>query len=164
VTALSGIGFAAPVKYPAGTGAYSVAIGDFNADGKSDLAVANFDSKNVSILMGNGNGTFQSAVNYGTGKQPFSVTVGDFNSDGKTILPLPTTKRYRQHIAGQRRRYIPNRRQFHCGAGTLLGDRGEFNGDGRTDLAVANFRGDNVSILLGNGNGTFKTGVNYSRG
>src|SRR5678815_3632656 len=79
VTALSGIGFAAPVKYPAGTGAYSVAIGDFNADGKSDLAVANFDSKNVSILMGNGNGTFQSAVNYGTGKQPFSVTVGDFN-------------------------------------------------------------------------------------
>ena len=44
-----------------------MAVGDFNGDGKADLAVANYNSNNVSVLLGNGNGTFQAAVNYGAG-------------------------------------------------------------------------------------------------
>ena len=64
VTPVSGDGFAAAVNYPAGTAPASVAVGDFNGDGKADLAMANKCSSNVSVLLGNGNGTFQTAVNY----------------------------------------------------------------------------------------------------
>ena len=62
--------FQAAVNYAAGTYPYSVAVGDFNGDGKADLAVANYGSDNVSVLLGNGNGTFQAAVNYAAGSRP----------------------------------------------------------------------------------------------
>ncbi len=76
--------FLPAVNYVAGNTPYSVAIGDFNADGRPDLAVANVSSNNVSILLGNGNGTFQGAVNYASGVNPRSVAaVGDFNGDGR---------------------------------------------------------------------------------
>ena len=58
------------MSYGAGTVPYSVAVGDFNGDGKLDLAVANEGSNNVSVLLGNGDGTFQAAVNYGAGLGP----------------------------------------------------------------------------------------------
>ena len=67
MNALPANSFLAAVNYAAGTGPISVTVGDFNGDGKADLAVANGDSNNVSVLLGNGNGTFQAAVNYGAG-------------------------------------------------------------------------------------------------
>src|SRR6266536_399404 len=63
-----------------------VSVGDFNVDGKPDLAVANSGSTNVSVLLGNGNGTFQAAVNYSAGASPSCVAIGDFNRDGKPDL------------------------------------------------------------------------------
>ncbi|PZS00752.1 MAG: hypothetical protein DLM69_06005, partial [Candidatus Chloroheliales bacterium] len=72
------IGFSNATSYPAGSGPSSVAVGDFNHDGKPDLATANYSSNNVSALLGNGNGTFQTAANFSVGSQPFSVAVGDF--------------------------------------------------------------------------------------
>jgi hypothetical protein len=60
----------------------SVAVADFNGDGFPDLAVANCLSNTVSVLLGNGDGTFQAATSYAVGKQPISVGVGDFNGDG----------------------------------------------------------------------------------
>jgi uncharacterized repeat protein (TIGR02543 family) len=62
-------------------------VGDFNGDGKQDLAVAN-QGGDVSILLGNGDGTFQPAVNFGAGTTPLSVAVGDFNGDGKQDLAV----------------------------------------------------------------------------
>ena len=62
--------------------------GDWNGDGKLDLAVANADNNNVSILLGNGDGTFQAKVDYGAGAQPYSVTAGDWNGDGKPDLAV----------------------------------------------------------------------------
>ena len=67
----------------------SVAVGDFNGDGKADLAVVNDSTSNsVSVLLGNGNGTFQAAVNYGLSASGYSVAVGDFNGDGKADLAV----------------------------------------------------------------------------
>src|SRR5262245_28650548 len=62
---------------------FSVAVGDFNGDKVEDLVVANYGSDNVSVLLGNGDGTFQAARNFGVGSDPHSVAVGDFNGDGK---------------------------------------------------------------------------------
>ena len=67
---------------------YSVAVGDFNGDGQPDLAVANYFSDNVSVLLGNGDGTFQAAVNFAAGTSSCSVAVGDFNGDGKADLAV----------------------------------------------------------------------------
>src|SRR6516225_6414802 len=76
------VSFIAPRAFAAGVAPFSVAVGDFNGDGILDLAVANEGSNNVSVLLGNGDGTFQAAVNYTAANEPFSVAVGDFNGDG----------------------------------------------------------------------------------
>jgi hypothetical protein len=76
--------------YPV-TKPFKLAIGDFNNDGKSDLAIPNsYDfSTTVSVLLGHGDGTFQSALNFvGTALTPVGVTVGDFNADGKADLAI----------------------------------------------------------------------------
>src|SRR5579864_494764 len=74
--------FQSHVDYATGSGPNSLVAGDFNGDGKLDLAVANagvFGSpgNTVSVLLGNGDGTFQTQVEYGTGTQPVSLIVGD---------------------------------------------------------------------------------------
>src|SRR5947208_3661241 len=93
-TALSGCGavFNQPSGSPVavGTNPESVAVGDFNHDGKPDLAVANFNSNNVTILLGDGSGGFSqpSGSPVAVGLAPFSVAVGDFNHDGKPDLAV----------------------------------------------------------------------------
>src|SRR5207247_10131353 len=82
--------FQPALNFSTGASPMSVAVGDFNRDGKPDLAVANHGSGNVSVLLGNGDGTFQPAVNYGVATYPYSVAVGDFNGDGKPDLPVAT--------------------------------------------------------------------------
>src|SRR5262249_24636648 len=79
--------FLAPLNYPTGVGPQGIATADFNGDGVNDLVVANngyFDgsSGSVSILLGNGDGTFQPARDLDVGRNPFGVAVGDFNGDG----------------------------------------------------------------------------------
>src|SRR2546428_11846666 len=70
--------FAPTVSYGAGTNPNSVAIGDFNGDGKADVAVADYGG-NVSILLGDGDGTFAAAGSDGDGGQSNEVAVGDFS-------------------------------------------------------------------------------------
>ena len=158
--------FDAAVNYGVGTSPRSVTTGDFNNDGNIDLAVANYNSSNVSILLGNGNGTFQAAVNYGTGANPRSVTTGDFNNDGNIDLAIANS-----NFAGNVSVLLGNgdgtfQAAVNYGAGTLPYSitAGDFNNDGNTDLAVANNFGGIVSILLGNGDGTFQAAVNYGAG
>src|SRR5439155_109476 len=80
--------FGAPLTFTAGNDPRSVAVGDFNGDGRPDLAVANAADVarnlpgSVSVLLGNGDGTFQAALTVTAGNNPRSVGVGDFNRDG----------------------------------------------------------------------------------
>jgi hypothetical protein len=80
--------FLSPVSYPAGVNTEDVVTGDFNGDGRLDLAVASYSSNSVSILLGNAAGTFQPAQNFATGVSPVSLAVGDFNGDGRLDLAV----------------------------------------------------------------------------
>src|SRR5260370_24517321 len=78
------------LNYAAGSFPHSVAVVDSNGDGRLDLAVANFVSggNNVSVLLGNGDGTFQTGVDFAAGADPSSLVVADFNRDGKPDLAV----------------------------------------------------------------------------
>jgi hypothetical protein len=149
---------------------YSVAVGDFNADGKPDLAVANYGFSAVSVLLGNGSGGFGSATNFAVANAPVSITVGDFNGDGKLDLATanPSTTNG-----------IPSRLNILLGNGAgafgpatkvVTGSlpisvlTADFNNDSKLDLAMADFRANNVSVRLGLGTGSFGAATNYPVG
>jgi len=66
----------------------AVAIGDFNGDGRPDLATANWSTNNASVLLRNADGTYVTASNNPTGANPFDVAIGDVNGDGKADLAV----------------------------------------------------------------------------
>src|SRR6266566_2284396 len=149
----------------AGSNPKSVAVGDFNGDGKLDLAVANLSSGNVSIRLGNGDGTFRALVNYATGNSPNSIAVGDFNRDGKLDLAVANIGAGNgvssvSVLLGRGDGTFRPAINYSAGSFPQSVAVGDFNGDGKLDLAVASF-GSGVSILLGNGDGTFKSPANY---
>jgi N-acetylneuraminic acid mutarotase len=141
---------------------FSIVVGDFNGDGIPDLAVACLDGS-VTILLGNGDGTFTAAPSLKTGNYPLSITAADFNGDGNLDLAVAN---YNDNTVSI---FLGN------GDGTFTATAvspatglnpmgivaGDFNGDGIPDLAVANSAGNisegTLSVLLGNGDGTFRT-------
>jgi hypothetical protein len=163
-----------------GSGAASVAVADVNGDNIPDLLVATGSASGswVGVLLGNGDGTFQALVPYATGGlSALSVAVADVNGDTKPDL-----------VVGN---WCTDSNCATTSVGVLLGngdgtfqpvttyDSGgiyadsvvieDVNGDSKPDLLVANgssptVAAGNVSVLLGNGDGTFQTAVAYSRG
>jgi hypothetical protein len=148
--------FQAPRTFGAGLHPISVAVADFNGDGKPDLAVANLGG-GVSVLLGNGDGTFQAAQNFAAGSAPESVAVGDFNGDGKSDLVVANNSSSNVSVLlGNGDGTFQAAQSFTTGSGPFSVAVGDFNGDGKLDLAVTNV-GAGVSVLLGNGDGTFQT-------
>ncbi|MCE2719691.1 MAG: VCBS repeat-containing protein [Anabaena sp. 49628_E55] len=134
----------------------SVAIGDFNRDGKSDLALTTYSQGIVSVAFGNGTGGFGATTNFNVGSGPASVKTGDFNGDGKSDLVVANDASNNVSILlGNGTGGFGATTNFNVGLNPLSVVVGDFNGDGKSDLATANFSSNNVSVLLGNGNGTF---------
>jgi len=141
----------------------SVAIGDFNHDGKLDIAVAAYlGESQVSVMLGNGDGTFQPAMSYPSGPQPDSIAAADFNGDGNLDLAVADFA-----ISGTVDILIGN------GDGTFKAPEiialpqipgylvvGDVNNDHKLDVLVI----DNpyVSVILGNGDGTFQAPINFT--
>ena len=144
---------------------YASILGDFNGDGRLDLAAAVTYSNNVSVLLGNGDGTFQTPANYPVVSYPYSLAVGDFNGDGK--LDLAVANQGSNNVSllrGNGNGTFQAAVNYPGGTSPRSVTVGDFNGDGKLDLAVANSGTNNVSILLGNGDGTFQTAVNFNVG
>ena len=160
--------FQAATNYSVGEGPLSVVVGDFNSDGKPDLAVADA-STNVWVLAGNGDGTFQAPVSHSVGDPSYSVAVGDLNRDGQPDLVVVkrTTASISILLGGSGGTLVASG-NYDTGTDPLSVAVGDFNGDNNPDLAVANSAlfGDSpsVSVLLGNGDGTFRAAVNYAAG
>ena len=152
-------------QLPAGSAPGAAATGDFNGDGKVDLAVVNAGSDNVSVFLSNGDGTFQAAVNYNVASQPLSIAVGDFNGDGK--LDLAVVNNLSDSVSvllGNGDGTFQQAMISGVGSTPTSVAVGDFNGDGKLDLVVVNNLSASVSVLLGNGDGTFQAAVNYGAG
>src|SRR5262249_53589022 len=80
--------FAPAANFPARNGPFKIAVGDFNGDGKLDLAVPNLNADRVSVLLGNGAGSFTLGGDYPVGSEPNAAAAGDFNGDGKLDLAV----------------------------------------------------------------------------
>jgi hypothetical protein len=143
----------------------AVAVGDFNGDGKPDLAVANLSGNTVSILLGNGDGSFQTPAAYRVEGAPIAVAVGDFNGDGKPDLVVSTSGGDSVAVLrGQGDGTFQPAGMYGVGSGPGAVVVGDFNGDGKADIAVENFATHDVSVLLGRGDGTFAAAVSYGAG
>jgi len=171
-----------------GYDAFSVAVADVNGDGKPDLVVANVCASSnctsggaVSVLLGNGDGTFQAAKSYGSGgEDAYSVAVEDVNGDGKPDLLVANYCADSECLTngnvgvllgnggGTFQAAVPYSSGAYHTVSVAVGD---VNGDGKPDLMVASYCASSsncadgsVGVLLGNGNGTFQAAVNYSSG
>jgi Domain of unknown function (DUF4347)/FG-GAP-like repeat/Calx-beta domain/FG-GAP repeat len=150
----------------------SIAAGDFNGDGKLDLATApkfGNDISIISILFGDGTGSFGNPVPINTNKPKFTVATADFNGDGKLDLVTSNNEKT-DNISvflgdGNGNFNAP----VHLSAGNLVGQKenhfivtNDFNGDGKLDLAASNQFSKNVSVFLGDGTGNFGTATNFA--
>src|SRR5262249_9133055 len=147
---------------------------------KPDLAVSNSGSANVSVLLGNGDGSFQAARSFGAGSNAWSVAVGDFNGDGTPDLAVTNYGRcgafgwYNSSVSvllGNGDGCLPAARSFGAGSTAWSVAVGDFNGDAFQDLALANSGlgvdvccASSVSVLLGNGDGSFQAAQNFGAG
>jgi hypothetical protein len=159
--------FLPPATVPAGAYPSRVAVGDFNGDGLQDLVVTNGNGNTVSILLGNGDGTFQAPQQVAAGIYPSAVVVGDFNGDDIPDLAVanPSTPGTVSILLGNGDGTFQNAVSYAAGSypdGLAVGD---FTGNGIADLAVADHSvSGTVSVLLGNGDGTFQAPLTYADG
>jgi hypothetical protein len=162
-------------------GSSGLAIADVNGDGKLDLIALGLGTcyitctdGSVSVLLGNGNGTFQSAVPYDSGGvSPFSVAVADVNGDGKPDLLVANSGNVSVLLGNGDGSF---QAALVYGSGGRAADSvavADVNGDGKPDLLVANYCGITgycgatsgaLGVLLGNGDGTFQAAVTYGSG
>src|SRR5262245_38397769 len=124
-----------PVDYSVGTTPQAVVAADFNNDGRLDLATANASSSNVSVLLGNANGTFQSAQTFTTGEGPKSIAVGDFNGDGALDIATANASDV-SVLTGNGNGTFGSPSSISIGTSPESVAVGDFNGDGKLDLAA----------------------------
>src|ERR1051325_6062181 len=139
-------------------GPTAVAVGDFNLDGKPDLATANANQNNVTVVLGDGEGGFHFSVLASVGFNPQSLTVGDFNLDGRPDLAVANSSGSNVTILlgnGEGDFSPASTSPEAVGIQPFSVAVGDFNLDGKPDLATANGGSDSVTILLGDGTGNF---------
>jgi hypothetical protein len=158
-TATPGKVFASGSMPDVGSAPVSIAVGDFNGDGIPDLVTLNNSDSTMTVLLGNGDGTFTAMPAFSLGSNPESIAVGDFNGDGILDLAISTLGSQDLTILlGNGDGTFTLKSSPLAGNGPTFIAVGDFNGDGIPDLATIESDDGTVKVLQGNGDGTFTTG------
>lgn len=148
-----------------GNNPFAISAGDFNDDNNQDLVTANRNNDSVSVLIGNGSGSF-TTTNFNAGVDPIDVTVGDFNNDGNLDIATAKDNENVSVLLGNGNGtfggpgFIP---LSIGGTNPFAINVGDFSNDGNLDLVTANRNNNSVSVLIGNGSGSF-TATNFNAG
>ena len=155
--------FGLPLRFTGNIAPQSVVVGDFNNDGKQDLAVAqNSAPGSVSILLGDGRGRFGRPTNFSAGSNSDEIAIGDFNRDGNQDLAITSIFPNGIEVLlgdGTGRFSVPTTLPTSAPNSVAVGD---FNGDGKQDIAASNYDAATVSVMLGDGAGNFSPATNFA--
>lgn len=142
----------------------SIRSGDFNHDGFTDLVTSNIAANSLSLLFGNGDGSFQAQVTIRVCKEPRNLTLEDFNQDSHLDLAIACSGSDQIAIlTGQGDGTFEKVSQYHVNRTPVSIDTGDFNEDQLLDIVVA-LRNDKIQIFFGNGIGKFRLGPLYEYG
>jgi Bacterial Ig domain/FG-GAP-like repeat/Matrixin/FG-GAP repeat/PKD domain len=158
--------FQDPQTFGAGRYPYSVAVADVNGDGKPDIIDDSVQGGGVGVLLGNGDGTFQRTSNY-NGPTGSDLLVKDLNGDGKPDLVVANGSI--TVLLGNGDGTFPAQPPLGGNVGAVSLAIGDVNGDGKPDIVSGNFPGranvpGTVSVLIGNGGGTFQSPQTFAGG
>jgi len=153
------ISFAAKQDFATGDGPRSVVVGDFNLDGKLDLAVVNFNSSTVSVLLnttsaGADAASFAAIHDFPTGLRPVSVTVGDLNGDGRPDLAVANVNSntvsvlLNTTLTGAQTPVFADKKDFATNFNPTSVTVGDLNGDAEPELVIANSSSNNISVFV----------------
>ena len=154
-----------PINTTVGVDPYGIVVGDFNGDGKLDLAVGNNSGGTITILLGNGAGSFVAQPPINIGANLLGLAVGDFNKDGKADLAVTSeTSGNVVILLGNGDGTFQAPVHYATFATAFSVAAGDLNGDGNLDLAISGSNPKAVAILLGNGDGTFQPQQTFGTG
>jgi hypothetical protein len=141
-------------------GAFSIALGDVNGDGKADVVTGNRASKSVSLLMNDGHGALERPINYSLARQPWDVALADLNGDGSRDIATgnPNTVSI---LLNDGEGTFGAVHEYPAGRSTWAFAVADLSGDGRPDIATANRRRNSTSVLVNQGDGSFGAPVDY---
>lgn len=149
----------------AGTVPTAVVTGDFNGDGKLDFAVTNGDNGgSLRVYLGNGNGTFQAPQTYITGPYPEGIVAADFNHDGALDLAMTNNNNTVSIFIGVGDGTFVPGATYTTGSGPATIAVGDLNNDGKLDFVIGDTGDSNITLLLGNGDGTFQPATYWNVG
>ncbi len=160
--------FGAPSTVAVGLFPEDIVVADFDEDGDSDFATSDLFGDTVTIRLGNGDGTFADAISIVLAPLPsgmagpVAMALGDFDEDGNTDIAVTLDDDFPGQVAillgDGTGNFTEQPNRLSVGDSPLGIAVGELNGDGNEDLAVPNWFDDTVSVLFGNGDGTFAAG------
>lgn len=145
-------------------GGYSLVLEDLDGNGAKDIVFADLNTSSVQILMSNGDGSFKAALSY-TSANAYGVTIGDFDGDGYKdlaaldVLGTVTTRKGNGNGTFQSVVTLGG-----SGSGGRAIGVGDVNKDGKVDIVSSNHTGGTLTVHIGQGNGSFATGVSYTSG
>src|SRR5262249_3324790 len=145
-----------------------VVLGDINGDNKRDVITSNIGTENVSVLLGNGVGGFGAAANYSMGVDPYGLAVADLNGDGRgDVVSANWSSNNLTVRLGQASEALGAAPSYSIDVafgGPIAVSLGDLNGDSKPDVVTANYTGNNMTVLLGNGLGGLGAPVSFAMG